>query len=206
MKVDARDDTLPPPDHPDEVSREFGERVRGLRERAELTLEELSRLSGVSRAMLSKVERGEKSPTIGVAKRISRALNTSLSFLAGGQEERRAVAIVRKDQRHVFKDGETGFERHLLSPPIAGGGVELLFHYLPAGTSTGMLPPYPVGTEKHVVVTDGELARIIHRTARNRPRPPNTWARDFIAKNFIKQPIRIVVSDSNGLALIAHFS
>jgi len=50
------------------------------------------------------------------------------------------------------------------------------------------------------------LARIIHRTARNRPRPPNTWARDFIAKNFIKQPIRIVVSDSNGLALIAHFS
>jgi len=51
-----------------------------------------------------------------------------------------------------------------------------------------------------------DLARIIHRTARNRPRPPNTWARDFIAKNFIKQPIRIVVSDIKGLALIAHFS
>jgi len=50
------------------------------------------------------------------------------------------------------------------------------------------------------------LARIIHRTARNRPRPPNTWARDFIAKNFIKQPIRIVVNDINGLALTAHFS
>jgi len=56
-------------------------------------------------------------------------------------------------------------------------------------------------------VRDGEvLARIIHRTARNRPRPPNTWARDFIAKNFIKQPIRIVVNDINGLALTAHFS
>jgi len=51
-----------------------------------------------------------------------------------------------------------------------------------------------------------ELARIIHRTARNRPRPPNTWARDFIAKNFIKQPIRIVVNDIKGLALTAHFS
>jgi len=50
------------------------------------------------------------------------------------------------------------------------------------------------------------LARIIHRTARNRPRPPNSWARDFIAKNFTKQPIRIVVNDINGLALIAHFS
>ena len=51
-----------------------------------------------------------------------------------------------------------------------------------------------------------DLARIIHRTARNRPRPPNTWARDFITKNFIKQPIRIVVNDTKGLALIAHFS
>ncbi len=51
-----------------------------------------------------------------------------------------------------------------------------------------------------------KLTRIIHRTARNRPRPPNSWARDFIAKNFAKQPIRIVVNDINGLALIAHFS
>jgi len=50
------------------------------------------------------------------------------------------------------------------------------------------------------------LARIIHRSARNRPRPPNTWARDFIAKNFIKQPIRIVSNDINDLALIAHSS
>ena len=54
--------------------------------------------------------------------------------------------------------------------------------------------------------TGNVLTRIIHRTARNRPRPPNTWARDFIAKNFIKQPIRIVVNGIKGLALIAHFS
>ena len=107
--------------------------------------------------MLSKVERGEKSPTIGVAKRISRALNTSLSFLAGGQEERRAVAVIRKDQRYVFRDRETGFERHLLSPPTAGSAVEILFHYLPAGASTGRLPAYPTGTEKHVIVAEGNL-------------------------------------------------
>jgi len=36
------------------------------------------------------------------------------------------------------------------------------------------------------VNSDRSLTRIIHRTARNRPRPPNTWARDFIAKNFVK--------------------
>jgi len=64
--------------------------------------------------------------------------------------------------------------------------------------------PYPARVTMQVAGLP--LARIIHRTARNRPRPPNTWARNFIAKNFIKQPIRIVVSDINGLALIAHFS
>ncbi len=144
-------------DRGDDLGREFGIRVRGLRDEAGLTLEELSQQSGVSRAMLSKVERGEKSPTIGVATRISRALNTSLTFLTDGEEQRRAVAIVRAAERHVFRDAETGFERHLLSPPIAGSAVEVLYHHLPAGVSTGVLPPYPAGTEKHVVVTQGDL-------------------------------------------------
>jgi transcriptional regulator with XRE-family HTH domain len=156
--MDSPDDTAADlTDDRDELGREFGNRVRGLRESAKLTLEELSRQSGVSRAMLSKVERGEKSPTIGVATRISRARNTSLTFLTGGEEQRRAVALVRKTERHVFRDVETGFERHLLSPPIAGSAVEVLYHYLPPGVSTGMLPPYPAGTEKHVVVVEGNL-------------------------------------------------
>ncbi len=155
--MDGQDTEALPSDQPDDVSREFGGRVRLLRERAGLTLEQFSRQSGVSRAMLSKVERGEKSPTIGVAKRIAGALSTSLSFLAGGEEERRAVSVIRREQRHIFRDEKTGFERHLLSPSFAGTAVELLFHLLPAGTSTGKLPPYPSRTEKYVVAVDGEV-------------------------------------------------
>jgi len=72
---------------------------------------------------------------------------------------------------------------------------------------TGLLAdPFLTFDRAVVEAASSYLARIIHRTARNRPRPPNTWARDFIAKNFIKQPIRIVVNDIKGLALIAHFS
>ncbi|MBI0325579.1 helix-turn-helix domain-containing protein [Burkholderia plantarii] len=150
-------DSLDPADDPDELNQAFGRRVRALRERAELTLEALAVRSGVSRAMLSKVERGEKSPTIGVAKRIAHALHTTLSFLTGGVEDRQAVVVVRHDQRHVFRDSETGFERHILSPSMAGGGVELLLHRLPAGVSTGMMPAYRSGTEKLVTVAQGEL-------------------------------------------------
>lgn len=142
----------------DPVSRAFGDRVRVIREQADLTLERFSQLSGVSRAMLSKVERGEKSPTIGIAKRIAHALDTPLSVLMGDEAvPRRAVALVRKEQRQVFRDAETGFQRHLLSPIMAGMAVEVVLHHLPPRISTGKLPPYPAGTGKHVLATRGRI-------------------------------------------------
>lgn len=142
----------------DPVSQAFGDRVRAMREQAALTLEQFSKLSGVSRAMLSKVERGEKSPTIGIAKRISLALDTSLSVLMGDEgAPRRAHAVVRKDQRQVFRDPETGFERYLLSPMMVGMWVEVVLHHLPPRTATDKLPPYPSGTGKHVLVARGQV-------------------------------------------------
>ena len=139
------------------VGQEFGRRVRAARERAGLTLEQLSQGSGVSRAMLSKVERGDKSPTLGVAMRIAGGLDLSLSSLIDVEGHLRASAIVRKGERPTFRDEQSGFERQVLSPITPGSAAELLFHHLPARTSTGELPPYPVGTEKHVIVREGLL-------------------------------------------------
>jgi transcriptional regulator with XRE-family HTH domain len=146
----------------------FGDRVRTLREQGNLTLEQFSRLSGVSRAMLSKIERGEKSPTIGIAKQIAHALGASFSSLVGDESPvRRAFALVTKDQRAVFRDPETGFERHLLSPIMPGMTVEVVLHHLPAHTSTGRLPAPPPATAKHVVVARGRVvvATTAHETA-----------------------------------------
>lgn len=152
----------PEADEPaDALAMEFGARVRALREQARLTLEALSDRSGVSRAMLSKVERGEKSPTIGVAKRIASALGATLSDLMGGNDKRQAMALVRRTQRLVFRDGETGFERHLLSPSMAGAVVEILQHYLPAGVTTGMLPAMPSGVDKHVIALEGRVTVVL---------------------------------------------
>lgn len=142
----------------DAVSRDFGDRVRALRERANLTLEQFAKLSGVSRAMLSKVERGEKSPTIGIAKRIAHALGASFSSLVGDESSsRRAFALVTKEQRQVFRDPETGFQRYLLSPMMAGMSVEVVLHHLPPKTTTGKLPAYPSATSKHIVAAKGSV-------------------------------------------------
>jgi len=146
----------------DPAGRAFGDRVRRLREQAGLTLEQVAKLSGVSRAMLSKVERGEKSPTIGVAKHIAHGLGVSFSALVSDESAtRRAFALVRKAERQVFRDPETGFERHLLSPLMAGMSVEVVLHHLPPKASTGRTPPHPTGVTKHVLVSKGRVVVVV---------------------------------------------
>ncbi|GAA4991850.1 XRE family transcriptional regulator [Yinghuangia aomiensis] len=147
------------PQHGDDLAGAFGGNVRRRREEAGLTLEQLSAQSSVSRAMLSKVERGEKSPTIGIASRIAHALDTPLSDLIGSPAAAaNGVAVVmRRPERPVFRDPETGFERHIVSAAPGAGGAELVAHYLPAQVSTGLLPAYPPGTEKQLVVLAGTL-------------------------------------------------
>ncbi|MGW5728181.1 helix-turn-helix domain-containing protein [Nocardia beijingensis] len=147
------------PQHGDDLAGAFGGNVRRRREEAGLTLEQLSTQSSVSRAMLSKVERGEKSPTIGVASRIAHALDASLSDLIGGAAAAApGVAVVlRKNDRPVFRDPETGFERHMVSAAPGAGGAEMVVHYLPAQVSTGLLPAYPPGTEKQLFVLEGTV-------------------------------------------------
>ena len=147
------------PQHGDDLAGAFGGNVRRRREEAGLTLEQLSTESSVSRAMLSKVERGEKSPTIGVASRIAHALDVSLSDLVGAPAAAASgVAVVmRRSDRPVFRDPETGFERHIVSAAPGAGRAEMVVHYLPAQVSTGLLPAYPPGTEKQLVVLEGTL-------------------------------------------------
>jgi transcriptional regulator with XRE-family HTH domain len=134
----------------------LGERVRELRRRRGLTLERLAELSGVSRAMISKLERGEKNPTLVVAAKLAEGLGVTLSRLAG-MEERREVIVVPRERRMVMRDPETGFERQLLSPNTVGSGVEFIRNTIPGGSTSGEFPPHRKGVEEHIVVERGTL-------------------------------------------------
>ena len=101
-----------------------------------LTLEELAELSGVSRAMISKLERGEKNPTLVVVAKLAEGLGVTLSRLAG-MEERHEVVVVPRERRMVMRDPETGFERQLLSPNFGGRGVEFIRNTIPEGSTSG---------------------------------------------------------------------
>ena len=131
--------------------------MRGLRKGLRMTLDELARRSGVSRAMLSKIERGETSPTLVVAARVAGALGIGLSELVGAPSDRKRAVVTRRAERVVFRDEKSGFVRELVSPPFENRRFELVRHVLPVGAETGTLPPYPTGVEKQLVVDAGRL-------------------------------------------------
>lgn len=127
-----------------------------MRRQKGLTLDALAGKSGVSRAMLSKVERGEKNPTLVVAARIAEGFGMTLSQLVG-TEERREVIVVPRDRRMVMRDPETGFERQLLSPAFHRRAVEFVRNVIPEGGTSGEFPPHKEGVEEYIVVEKGRL-------------------------------------------------
>ena len=134
--------------------------MRDLRRGRGLTLEELAERSGVSRAMISKLERGEKNPTLVVAAKLAEGFRVTLSQLVG-IEERREVVVVPRDRRIVMRDPDTGFERQLLSPSFGGRGIEFIRNVIPEGSASGEFPPHRRGVEEYIVVEKGRLKSVI---------------------------------------------
>ena len=138
----------------------LGERMRGLRRRRGLTLEALAKRSGVSRAMISKLERGEKNPTLVVAAKIAEGLGITLSQLVG-VEERREVVVVTRERRMVMKDPGTGFVRQLLSPTFGRRDIEFIRNVVPEGSTSGEFPPHRRGVEEYVAVEKGRVKAVL---------------------------------------------
>src|SRR5215207_9556372 len=138
----------------------LGGRVRELRRGRGLTLEELAERSGVSRAMISKLERGEKNPTLVVAAKVAEGLEITLSELLGTEEQRKII-VVHRERQMVMRDPETGFERQLLSPSLGGRAVEFIRNIVPRESTSGEFLPHRRGVEEYVVVEKGRLRAII---------------------------------------------
>lgn len=82
----------------------IGDRVRTLRLKKKMGLVELGRHTGLSPAMLSKIERGRLFPTLPTLLRIALVFSVGLEYFFAGAREKPLVAIVRKDQRVTLPD------------------------------------------------------------------------------------------------------
>lgn len=108
--------------------------MRSEREARGWSLTDLAERSGVSRAMINKVERGESSPTASLLGRLSGALGLTLSELLARAEASRAGHLVRAGEQPLWRDPETGYMRRQIAPiPGSVLPLELVQVQLPAG-------------------------------------------------------------------------
>jgi transcriptional regulator with XRE-family HTH domain len=154
----ALNDTVTSETGVDDAMAAIAARVKIEREGRSWSLAELSDRSGVSKAMISKIERAEASPTATVLGRLSGAFGLPLSVLLAlseqeaEQEERR---VARSGDQPLWSDPETGYTRRAISP--AHAPVELIEVVLPAGVRV----PYPASAfafqHQQIWVIDGQL-------------------------------------------------
>jgi len=84
----------------------LGEKLRALRLKKSMGLVELSRHTGLSAAMLSKLERDKLVPTLPTLLRIALVFSVWLDYFFIDQKKRRVLAIVRKSERLKFPERE----------------------------------------------------------------------------------------------------
>jgi len=86
----------------------IGQKIRGLRLKKKIGLVELGRHTGLSAAMLSKVESGKLFPTLPTLLRIALVFSVGLEYFFTDEHRRNAVAIVRKAERKRFPERPDG--------------------------------------------------------------------------------------------------
>jgi transcriptional regulator with XRE-family HTH domain len=136
----------------DSLEARIGRRIRALR--GALTLDALARQAGVSRAMLSRIERGESSPTAQLLARIAMGLGVSLATLFA---EDGASPLARADRQPRWQDPASGYWRTNISPAGTGSSVDIVEIFLPAQARVGFDNRRDLGLDQHVWVLEGRL-------------------------------------------------
>jgi transcriptional regulator with XRE-family HTH domain len=131
----------------------LGANLRRLRTKRGLSLERLSKLSGVSRAMLSQVELAYSAPTINVMWRIAHALGVPFGALISSAATA-GVRVMRAQEAKVLASHNGGFQSRALFPFDAPRRTELYqLRIKPRGVEHAHA--HPAGTIENLVVAQG---------------------------------------------------
>lgn len=159
-----------------EVDERLARTLRAEREARGWSIAALADRSGVSKAMISKVERGEASPTAALLGRLSGALGRTLSELLASAEGDAAGAgagggagarLARRQDQPLWQDPESRYRRRAVSPP--GSGVQVVEVSLPRGGSVSYPADAYTFIEQQVWVlagtltfTEGDVEHVLH--------------------------------------------
>lgn len=146
----------------DEIDVRMAERLRTRRLELGLSLGELAERSGVSKAMIAKVEAGTSSPTAGVLGRLCGGLGITMSALMAAVEAEDATRLPAADQPR-WRDRDTGLERIAVSPRTSFSAVEVARLRLPSGIVVDYPTPPNVAYAQHLVGLAGTVRFTVGR-------------------------------------------
>lgn len=143
------DDDLPPA---------IGSHLQQLRRERGLTLEKLAALSGLSRSMLSQIERGQTNPTLATVWSLARALELDISELISGAQSKTRLRIEVTAPSFVpeIRTEDGSCVLRILSPADRVGSLEWYdLTVKPGGTLRSQ--PHARGSREHLTVIEGSL-------------------------------------------------
>jgi transcriptional regulator with XRE-family HTH domain len=135
----------------DNLDSRLGSMIRQERETRGWSLTELASRSGVSRAMINKVERGESSPTAALLGRLSGAFGLTLSTLLARTETGTTGRLVRRDAQPTWRDPATGYLRRQVAP-VAGSRLPLDLVQVELPPGAAVVFPAAAYTFSHQVI------------------------------------------------------
>ncbi len=142
-----------------ELGRHVAENLRQRRKARGLSLDDLARASGVSRAALSQIETCKSNPTVGVLWKIAVGLAVPISELIGAP--RSGAVVLRRNDAQLLRSADGKFESRPLAPAGASPIVELYELRLSA-RSTHASDAHAPGTREMMVVLTGQLRMHVH--------------------------------------------
>jgi transcriptional regulator with XRE-family HTH domain len=142
------------------LNRRIAGRVRSLRAAHRLSLEALAERSGVSRSMISLVERGETSPTAVVLEKLATGLGVMLADLFDAPVTARSTSdrIARRKDQPQWQDPASGYVRRNVSPPGAAQPMHIVEVRFPSGARVAFETGVRAArTHQQVWVLDGVI-------------------------------------------------
>lgn len=184
-------------DNTDDILTRLPARLKEARRAKGLSLEAVANLSGVSRSMVSQIERGESSPTISTLWNLTRALQVDFAGLLEEANTTDQIEVLRKVEVPSIDNMGQNCRIRILSPPEEAGGHEvydILFDKDGALNSQ----PHARGAREQLTVLEGAV-RVISGSAISDLNQGDTarYAADVVHSITAKSPARVFLIVKN---------
>ncbi|SPJ27159.1 helix-turn-helix domain-containing protein [Falsiruegeria mediterranea] len=140
----------------DDILTRLPARLKEARRAQGLSLEAVANLSGVSRSMVSQIERGESSPTIATLWNLTRALQVDFAGLLEDGEAADKIEVLRATDVPSIDNMGHGCRIQILSPPEEAGGHEVYDIRFEAGGALNS-QPHTRGANEQLTVLEGSV-------------------------------------------------